>query len=151
MAAVFEPPPTWAEVVIIDEKTNKGRFNPVWLKWFVDLIGILNESGIIAGAIPHNNLASIQGGTAGQYYHLTSANFTYLTGLAAGTVAITGTSLTSTGGLTLGSGTLVTTTVNLTNGAAAAVGTLLNAPAAGDPTKWIPINDNGTVRYLPAW
>jgi hypothetical protein len=37
------------------------------------------------------------------------------------------------------------------NNAAAAVGTLNNAPAAGNPTKWIPINDNGTVRNIPAW
>jgi hypothetical protein len=41
--------------------------------------------------------------------------------------------------------------VAYTNNAAAAVGTLNNAPAAGDPTKWIPINDNGTVRNIPAW
>jgi hypothetical protein len=27
----------------------------------------------------------------------------------------------------------------------------LNAPAAGNPTKWIPIDDNGTTRYIPAW
>ena len=38
-----------------------------------------------------------------------------------------------------------------TNNAAAAVGTLTNAPAAGNPTKWIPINDNGTIRNIPAW
>jgi len=38
-----------------------------------------------------------------------------------------------------------------TDGAAAALGTLTNAPAAGNPTKWIPINDNGTTRYIPAW
>jgi hypothetical protein len=37
------------------------------------------------------------------------------------------------------------------NGAGAALGTLANAPAAGDPTKWIPIDDNGTTRYIPAW
>ncbi len=37
------------------------------------------------------------------------------------------------------------------NGAAAAAGTLGNAPVAGNPTKWVPINDNGTVRYIPAW
>ncbi len=37
------------------------------------------------------------------------------------------------------------------NGAAAQVGTLTNAPAAGNPTKWIPINDAGTTRYVPAW
>lgn len=37
------------------------------------------------------------------------------------------------------------------NGAAAQTGTLTNAPAAGNPTKWIPIDDNGTTRYIPAW
>lgn len=55
------------------------------------------------------------------------------------------------GGITHGSATLLTTTTALTNGAAAATGTLTNAPTAGDPTKWIPINDNGTTRYIPAW
>ena len=50
-----------------------------------------------------------------------------------------------------GSTTMHTTSVALTNGAAAAAGTLLNAPVAGNPTKWIPINDNGTTRYIPAW
>ncbi len=39
----------------------------------------------------------------------------------------------------------------ITNGAGAAAGTLLTAPAAGNPTKWIPIDDNGTTRYIPAW
>lgn len=43
------------------------------------------------------------------------------------------------------------TSAALANGAAAATGTLTNAPAAGNPTKWIPINDNGTTRYIPAW
>jgi len=38
-----------------------------------------------------------------------------------------------------------------TDGAGASTGTLTNAPAAGNPTKWIPINDNGTTRYIPAW
>lgn len=39
----------------------------------------------------------------------------------------------------------------ITSGGAAAAGTLTNAPTAGNPTKWIPINDNGTTRYIPAW
>ena len=55
------------------------------------------------------------------------------------------------GALTVGSTTLITSSVAFTNGAAAAVGTLTNAPAAGNPTKWVPINDNGTTRYIPAW
>lgn len=57
----------------------------------------------------------------------------------------------STVGLTINSPTLMTTTVALTNGAASSTGSLTNAPAVGNPTKWIPINDNGTTRYLPAW
>ena len=53
--------------------------------------------------------------------------------------------------LTLASTTLLITTVALTNGAGALTGTLTNSPATGNPTKWIPINDNGTTRYIPAW
>lgn len=37
------------------------------------------------------------------------------------------------------------------NGAAAQTATLTNGPTAGNPTKWIPVNDNGTTRYIPAW
>lgn len=38
-----------------------------------------------------------------------------------------------------------------TNGAAASTGTLTNAPSVGNPTKWIPVDDNGTTRFIPAW
>ena len=55
------------------------------------------------------------------------------------------------GKLSINSATLIRTATSFTNGAAAAAGTLLNAPAAGNPTKWIPIDDNGTTRYIPAW
>ena len=41
--------------------------------------------------------------------------------------------------------------VTLPNGAGVATGTLTNAPAAGNPTKWITLDDNGTTRYIPAW
>lgn len=39
----------------------------------------------------------------------------------------------------------------VTNGAAAAVGTLNNAPAAGDPTFWMPVDIGGVVKYIPCW
>lgn len=55
------------------------------------------------------------------------------------------------GALTVNSSTLIRSTTALSNGAGAAAGTLANAPVAGNPTKWIPINDNGTTRYIPAW
>lgn len=48
-------------------------------------------------------------------------------------------------------GALVTSQVALTDAAAAQVGTLTNAPTAGNPAKWIQINDNGTVRKIPTW
>lgn len=46
---------------------------------------------------------------------------------------------------------MLTSIVDFNDGAAAASGTLTNAPTAGNPTKWIPIDDNGTTRYIPTW
>jgi hypothetical protein len=46
---------------------------------------------------------------------------------------------------------LLASSQTLANAAGAAVGTLNNAPAAGDPTKWVQINDNGTIRKIPTW
>jgi len=67
--ASLQPPPTWAEIVIVNPQTQKAKFNPVWLKWFLDLAQILNESG--GTALLHNSLTSIQGGSSSQRYHLT--------------------------------------------------------------------------------
>jgi hypothetical protein len=50
-----------------------------------------------------------------------------------------------------GGTTLVKSTTTLSNAAGAALGTLSNAPVAGNPTKWISINDNGTIRRIPTW
>lgn len=55
------------------------------------------------------------------------------------------------GSLSINSATMIRTYTAFTNGAGAGAGTLTNAPSAGNPTKWIPINDNGTTRYIPAW
>ena len=46
---------------------------------------------------------------------------------------------------------VLTAATTVTTGAGAGAGTLSNAPAAGNPTKWIPFNDAGTTRYIPAW
>lgn len=54
--------------------------------------------------------------------------------------------------LSLTSGTtMISTTAGFADHAGAQSGTLGNAPAAGNPTKWIAINDNGTTRFIPAW
>jgi hypothetical protein len=46
---------------------------------------------------------------------------------------------------------LLNTSVSLTDSAAGFTATLTNAPVAGNPTKWIQINDNGTTRSIPTW
>jgi hypothetical protein len=46
---------------------------------------------------------------------------------------------------------LIRTKTTITAGAGSSSGTLTNAPVAGNPTKWIGIDDNGTTRYVPAW
>lgn len=48
-------------------------------------------------------------------------------------------------------GNLFSATQALTNHVGALLGTLGNSPVAGNPTKWISINDNGTVRRFPTW
>lgn len=53
--------------------------------------------------------------------------------------------------LTNNAAALIKSSVAMTDGAAAQVGTLTNAPAAGNPTKWIPIVDNGVTRHIPSW
>lgn len=85
--AVFQPPPTYAEPVIVDEATKKSQFNPIWLKWFLDFIQIINESGGGGGAINHNDTAGIQGGSSTERYHLTqalAASLATLSGILAG-------------------------------------------------------------------
>lgn len=46
---------------------------------------------------------------------------------------------------------LIHTGTALANGAGALLGTLANSPVAGNPTKWIAIDDNGVTRHIPAW
>ncbi len=59
--------------------------------------------------------------------------------------SITGASLVDTSAVLISSG------VALTNGSGASAGTLTNAPSAGNPGKWVEIDDNGTSRYIPTW
>lgn len=48
-------------------------------------------------------------------------------------------------------GYLMRSNAAMTNGAGALVGTLTNSPVTGNPTKWLKFDDNGTLRYIPAW
>lgn len=70
--STFQPPPTYTLPIEIDEATQKATFSRVWLKWFYDLVQALNNTGVAGGSISHNSLTGLQGGTANQFYHLTS-------------------------------------------------------------------------------
>lgn len=73
--AVFQPPPTWASPILVDERTKQAQFNPVWLKWFVDLVGIINATGG-GSTVLHNGTGGLQGGQVNQYYHFTATEYT---------------------------------------------------------------------------
>jgi len=182
MATAFQPPPTYALPILVDEKTGRAQFSPIWLKWFVDMAQVLSSFGGGSGSADHNLLGNLQGGASSQYYHLNLADFTQVTGeinlpatiainqMLVSTVANAVTALatanssvlvtdssgvpafgTALPDVTTAGNNLVRKTTTLADGAAAAAGTLLNAPAAGNPTKWVPIDDNGVTRYIPAW
>jgi hypothetical protein len=68
-------------------------------------------------------------------------------GIGVGTVTDPGVGMIYTNSATF----MIRTKTSYANGAGVGAGTLTNAPAAGNPTKWISIDDNGTTRRLPAW
>lgn len=54
--------------------------------------------------------------------------------------------------LTVTDGTvLIASTVDFADASGAQAATLTNSPVAGNPTKWLTIDDNGTLRRIPAW
>jgi len=79
MATEFQPPPTYADVVLVDEQTKRPRFNPIWLKWFLALTQVINNSGGGSGTIDHESLSGLQGGSASDHSHLTAAQVVALT------------------------------------------------------------------------
>lgn len=69
--ANFQPPPTYALPILINEKTNEATFNPIWLKWFLDLVGVLDAIGA-GGGIPISGLDP-SGGTEDQVIKINGA------------------------------------------------------------------------------
>jgi hypothetical protein len=119
MTLQFQPPPTYADPVIVDESTRKGQFNPIWLKWFLDITQYINRNG--GGAIQqHNSLGGLQGGNPGnsEYFHLSNATYTFLTSIPAAT----------NGGVAYGNGS----TINFT--AAGTTGQVLTSNGTSPPT-----------------
>ena len=83
MATTFTPPPTFSEIITW-QPDGSFLFNPIWLKWFVDLAAVLSEAGVTAasvnGGFSHNALKGIQGGLVGESYHVNAGQFNLLAG-----------------------------------------------------------------------
>lgn len=75
MASTFQPPPTYASPILVDERTKTAQFNPIWLKWFLDLVGVINNTGG-GSLVLHNGTGGLQGGQSNQYYHFTATEYT---------------------------------------------------------------------------
>ena len=63
----FQPPPTWALPILVEEQTKIAIFNPIWLKWFVDLSANLGGAGTSAAtsrsisSLPSNSTLELVG------------------------------------------------------------------------------------------
>lgn len=69
MVTTVQPVPAYALPFIGNEQEMRKlglKFNPLWLKWFLDMLKTI-QSG---GGVDHNLLSNLQGGTTNQYYHL---------------------------------------------------------------------------------
>jgi len=72
----FQPPPTWALPVVVNEATREAYFNPIWLKWFVDLSRELGPGGATSGTGTVTDVAALTLGTTGTDLSSTVANGT---------------------------------------------------------------------------
>jgi len=129
MTTNFQPPPTYADPVVVDEATRKGQFNPIWLKWFLDLSQFINNNGG-GGTIQHNTLGGLQGGISGEYYHLNQATYNILNNIGtpvAGSVAY-------------GNGSTVQFT------AVGSVGQVLTSAGSGAPT-WTSLSGTAVTSF----
>lgn len=128
------------------------------------VVGMFANSGI-AGAVTITGQSSGTPGGVG-VYTLSSAQSVPYTQLVSGFMAlnnIQGGGVVNTdtvyrpisiglgGKVSFNQDTLPGTLTPFANGSGAATATLTNSPVAGNPTKWIFINDGGTTRRIPAW
>ena len=89
MSNKFQPPPTWALPILVDEKTQRAIFNPVWLKWFVDLSANLGSTTSTSGGAGTATGRGSSGISTSQTLQLTGDATSVATLLTAGSIAVT--------------------------------------------------------------
>lgn len=127
-----------------------GAYN--WVDWYKKVRDAINDATSVAWAIITGTPTTIAGyGITDGVTKTGTETLSNKTLTAPIIGAATGTSLALSGAITTGSTQLHATSVSLTDASGAAVATLTNSPVVGNPTKWIEINDNGTIRRIPTW
>jgi hypothetical protein len=131
----------------IDPGGNRGFITPL-------AVGANNLGDSIT--VRKDRVAFDTTGGIGNFYLMFNAGFLEFATTATNTVLArinlnVGTGDAEFKSLTQRDAVLLHSLVALVDGAGASIGTLTNAPSAGDPTKWIRIDDNGTPRFVPSW
>ena len=57
----FQAPPTYAELLLVDPKTKRTTFNPIWLNWFISLTQNIGATGPVNSVTASAPLASSGG------------------------------------------------------------------------------------------
>lgn len=128
----FQPAPTYAELLLVDPKSGRAAFNPIWLNWFISLTQNVAAGGPVSSVTASGPLASSGGANPNITLGVIgAANFPALTGditTAGGTLA---TVLKNTG--TAGTYTKITFDAQgrETSGATAAASDLSNGTTGG--------------------
>ncbi len=117
---------------------------------FIDLAAI-NFQFAPASATP-TRVTAVQVSAASLTVSAATASTTTATGalIVAGGVGIAGAVFIG-GNVTATDQYLARRSTNMLDGSAGSTATMTNAPAAGNPTRWLFVNDNGVTRYVPAW
>lgn len=118
---------------------------------FRDAAGVLAQRNGVNAQVKrvYNTFTDASNYERGVFDWQATANTLTIGPQAAGTGTLRGVS--AIGTWSFANAVMFTSSIALTNGAGAQLATLTNGPTAGNPTKWVPINDNGTTRYIPAW
>lgn len=142
----FPVAPVYSKPIEKDQTTGQETFAPVWLQWFLDVARYFTLIGSGGTSIDHNTLSNLQGGSASQFYHLTSAQTAAVAGIVSSvaTWLATPTSANLAAALTDETGT---------GAAVFATSPTLVTPILGTPTSGVISNCTfaaSTVAGLPA-
>lgn len=139
--------PSSGAVGIVGSQTADGTLGD--LQFNNDSIGGVDR---LVGFIRMSRAGANNTGKFSFFVRNAGASMQTLTGWASGGISVNTDSDPGAGMIYTNSASFaIRTKTSYSNGAGAGAGTISNAPAAGNPTKWIPIDDNGTTRYFPAW